>query len=105
MISPLTLAMMRSRISAERCGPERSSRLGRRITCRRSMIHLGSGQELGHEMAWAPVRFVTAQKAPKAPLDVLDGRAAAFLPSLHPQYMIPKAGFNDVASSADREGK
>src|SRR5260370_22669364 len=105
MISPLTLAMMRSRISAERCGPERSSRLGRRITCRRSMVHLGSGQELGHELACAPVRFLTGQKAPNAPLDVLEGRAAAFLPCLHPQDMIPEAGFHDVARSADREGE
>src|SRR2546425_10084883 len=89
--------MMRSRISAERGAPERKRRLGRRKPCRCSMVHLGPGKEVGHELAHAPVRFLTGQKAANAPLGFLKGRAAAFLPGLHPQDMIPEAGLHDVA--------
>src|SRR5437879_10967221 len=105
MISPFTLTMMRSRISAETGAPARKRRLGRRNTCRRRMVHLGPGQELGHELAHAPVRFLTGQKSPNAPLDFLKGRAAAFLPGLDPQDMIPEPGLHDVARASGREGE
>src|SRR6266571_5415242 len=105
MISPFTLAMMRSRISAERGAPQRTKRLGRRKASRRSMVHLGPGQELGHELADAPVRLLTGQKASNASLDFLKGRAAALLPGLDPQHMIPEAGLHDVARPARRQGE
>src|SRR5260221_191945 len=104
MTSPLTLAMMRSRISAPAGAAPRRRRLGRR-TCRRSMIHLRPGQEIVHELADVPVRFLTGQQGPDSALHFRKAGGARFLPGLHPKDMIPEAGGHDLAGAARGQGE
>src|SRR5262249_44861110 len=111
MISPLTFAMTRSRISAPAPEATRSppprTRLGRRTRdaeCRR-MVHLGPLEEGGHELAHLAVRLLTGGPGGDGRLRLLEARAGGGLPGLDSQNMIPERGLDDLARGPRREGE
>src|SRR5258708_904537 len=104
MISPFTLAMIRSRISAP-TGAARS-RLGRtRRTICRGMVHLCLGQELRHELADPLVRLLAGEEGADAPLGLFEALLVGRLPRLDPEDMIPQGRLHNLAHAPHGEGE
>src|SRR5262245_46262488 len=104
-ISPLTLATMRSRISA-RAETEKALRRTRgRIS--RCMVHLCPGQEVRDELADLPIRLLTCEELSDGALGLLERRAPLGLARLDPEDVEAEGRLHDVAgpSGGEREGR
>src|SRR5262245_25091093 len=103
-ISPLTLATMRSRISA-RAGTATLRRTRGRIS--RCMVHLCPGQEVRDELADLAIRLLMCEELADGALGLLERRAPLGLARLDPEDVEAEGSLHDVARSAGgkREGR